>query len=382
MNPMMRRLFHTVRDGLLIVSRDGVLRFANDQAQRLLSCELGVQVGHPKIARLVAAVEAGHLTIPHSEEIIFGDASGEKPGDTVRVHLLASLVGSDCVVVLHNLTEQHYFETAVHNLVRMVERDCRTPIREFIESASGLLEKLKQLRDPVTGPLAESISHTQLRGHALVEQFSKLAALAEISNGAPIRADDRILPREWIEEVAVRVEPFARTRRMRIVLGRIDVNLPAIYGSKVWLGRALEELLRNAVIHGETESNIMITMQPGGNFIRIFVRNVGRLQIPQHMLTRPAMPFQRSVQPALRQSGAVRAALSLGLPLVHQIVNLHGGRLSLDEDPDASVTATLELPAGAPSESAGLDLEQTRRYARDITRLIQHRNANSERSVQ
>lgn len=374
MNPMMRRLFHTVRDGLLIVSRDGILRFANEQAHRLLPCELGITVQHPKIERLIRAIEAGHLEMPISEELMFNSSSGDTFGDTVQVHILASPVGTDCIVVMHNLTEQHFFETAVQNLVRMVQNECRHPINDFVDSANQMLTELKLLAPAGSRKLAEALSEVELRGHALVEQFSKLAALAEISYGAPMYAEDRILLPEWISDVATRLESFARARKTRVLSGDLSDSLPAVYGSRLWLGHALEELLRNAIVHSPPDSDIIISAMPSGNHVRIIVRNQGRLMVPMHMRSRPPLPFQRPTQSSIRKSGSILPALGLGLSLVQQIISLHNGKLSVSEDPDSNVSAMLELPAGAPGESSGLDAEQARRYARDITRLIQRRN--------
>ncbi len=381
MNPMMRRLFHTVRDGLLIVSRDGILRFANEQANRLMPCELGIKVQHSKIVKLIAGIEAGHLEMPLSEDMDFSSSTHDTLGDTVKVHILASPVGTDCIVVMHNLTEQQHFETAVQNLVRMVENECRQPIADFVSSTSDMLISLRQAAPEHVPELTTALSEVELRGHALVEQFSKLAALAEISFGAPMYAEERILLPDWISDVAVRVESFAKARKTRVLSADIPETLPAIYGSRHWLGHALEELLRNAIVHSPPDSDITISAMPGGNHVRIIVRNQGRMMVPKHMRSRPPLPFQRPKQASMRKSRAILPALGLGLSLVQQIVKLHRGKLIVSEDPNTNVSAMLELPAGAPGESTGLDPEQTQRYARDITRLIQRKHNKAARNT-
>ena len=49
MNPMMKRLFHTVRDGLFIIGRDGVVRFGNEAAQCLIPCVIDAPMPNPAL---------------------------------------------------------------------------------------------------------------------------------------------------------------------------------------------------------------------------------------------------------------------------------------------------------------------------------------------
>jgi len=77
-------------------------------------------------------------------------------------------------------------------------------------------------------------------------------------------------------------------------------------------------------------------------------------------------------------SSAVKPGLGLGLPLARHIVELHRGRLALEQEPDGFVTCTIELPAGVAAHlSAGLDLAQVQRYASDLVRLRARRRPTS-----
>jgi signal transduction histidine kinase len=377
MNPMMRRLFQTLRDGLMIVSRDGVLRYANEQAGRLVPCTVGQAVANPVIARRVAAVEAGHLVLPHSERLVL-EGGGRLDADTVELHLMASPVGSDCVVVLHNQSERQFFETAVNNLGRMVDRECRQPLEEFLAHAAEVLAQLEDGAQADAARMQLAIARTRASGETLVGLFAKLAALAQLSNGAALQADERIVVQDWLGTVVDAMRPRAADQAVGLALERVAADVPALYGSRLWLARALQECLENAIRHGAPRSEVLVDVSAGGGFVRIRVRNLGLAGVPAHLRGRLMQPLYRGA--AAVSSGL--PGLGLGLPLVQQIVQLHGGNFSLREDLDGLVEATVELPAGAPAAAPGTnDLAQAQRYARDLARLIERKTIESARSL-
>ncbi|MDV7397111.1 ATP-binding protein, partial [Arthrospira platensis SPKY1] len=76
------------------------------------------------------------------------------------------------------------------------------------------------------------------------------------------------------------------------------------------------------------------------------------------------------------------SGLGLGLPLARKVVELHGGRLVLEQELDGFVTCIIELPAGtSPLPSQDMNVAQAQRYANDLVRLLSDRNtAAAERA--
>jgi K+-sensing histidine kinase KdpD len=73
--------------------------------------------------------------------------------------------------------------------------------------------------------------------------------------------------------------------------------------------------------------------------------------------------------------------LGLGLPLARRIVEMHQGRLVLEQDLDGFVTCSIELPACASSHtSTELHLAQAQRYANDLARLMTRRQKSPSRT--
>ncbi len=370
MNPLMQRLFHTVRDGLFIISRQGQVRFANEAALRLIPSRTGMPIKNPQIARMVSGATAGHITVPHVERIQLGEECLVADADTIQAHLLASPVGTDFVVVLYNLTEDQFFTAALDNLAQLMERECRTPMDRLDEALGEVLELCSG--DSGNERLASARGRVATIARRLSDQISRLSALASLSEGQAIRSDDRILVRDWLTAECHAMRDVAVARDVTVVARAAD-DLPPLYGSERWLSRAVREALDNAVKYASTRSEIVVKAVLLNGFLRITVRNEGV------GVMAPALR-QRLMQPVYRGRNARRrkeAGFGIGLPVARQIVEVHGGRMAIEQEGNDDFSCVIELPAGAPQQPGQLDLEQAQRYARDLARLMERRKATT-----
>jgi len=371
MNPQMKRLFHTVRDGLFIVSREAEVRFANEAALRLIPAALGTRIPNPDIERMVRSVVSGYTALPHAEDIELGRDCLVADADVIRAHLMASPVGTDLVVILHNLTESQFFDTAMANFSALLQRECA----QDMEALSAVLEDLENKVDTAdASEIARLRAVVRQRGQAVFGTVSKLAGLAALSDGDALVGEERIVVAEWLTRTAEHCRAMAGERQVRILIdGKVE-DMPPIYGSTRWLDRVLIECLDNAVRYGASGSEVFLSAVAQGEHVRISVRNMGAAGVPAHLR-------QRLLRPLYRGKNAIQAAepgLGLGLSLARQVVELHGGRLVIDASDSDAIECAIEMPTGAPkNDSRQLDLEQAQRYARDLAQLMQRRTAKA-----
>lgn len=370
MNPQMKRLFHTVRDGLFILSRTAEVCFANEAALRLIPAQVGRPIPNADLARLVASANAGYTALPHAQDIELGADCLVADADVVRAHLMGSPVGDDLVVILHNLTEQQFFDTALANFGCLLQRECGGQIDALGTAFDAFEAHLPAADGPVLASLRE---HTVQRARALFETITRLAALAALSDGEALVGDERILIADWLQRAAGHCRTLAAERRIHLLIDAGVDDLPPVYGSERWLDRVLIECVDNAVRYGAEGSDVYLSAAAHGAFVRISVRNMGVSGVPAHLR-------QRLLRPLYRGKNAIDAdepGLGLGLSLASRVVALHGGHLSVDQAERTQIECAVELPTGAPHHDAQqLDLVQAQRYARDLAALMQRREAS------
>jgi len=106
-----------------------------------------------------------------------------------------------------------------------------------------------------------------------------------------------------------------------------------------WLREAMENLLSNAVKYSPPGKPIRVTVDAGDDCVRFAVRDEG----PGLTDDDKARLFQKFQRLSARPTGG-ESSTGLGLSIVHQIVELHGGRIRVDGAPGAGSTFTIELP--------------------------------------
>lgn len=375
MNALILTLFNCLGDGIAIISDAGKVRFANEAMLKLLPAKVGNDFPHATVAAVIAHARDGHLPLPHGFDAELAYDLHVSAPDRLRVHLVRSPAGRDLIVVLRNLSESARCEATFDNFGALVDSALADSLHRFSARLSGLLA---DMADPASGPAALSTGRDAVVAHGedMIAQLRNLAGLAQLARGRALAADDRIVLEHWLAEVLARHAGGARARGQRLTLERAARPLPAIYGSAHWLGLALDACLDNAIRHSGHGCDVALSALACGSFVRIVVRNMGRgLQ--------PALLRRRLMQPLVRGRSASEAGpgLGLGLPLARHVVELHHGRLELDQELDGFVTCTIELPTGArPRTSTGLDPAQAQRYAADLVRLVAGRARHAQTS--
>jgi signal transduction histidine kinase len=118
------------------------------------------------------------------------------------------------------------------------------------------------------------------------------------------------------------------------VVVEADDDLGSIWGWPGGLRLAVDNLVRNAVTHGQA-SRIMLAARRVGDTMTIIVDDNGRgLPVEEH---------EAVLGRFSRGSTAAGGGSGLGLALVVQQATLHGGRIELSDGPLGGLRATLTI---------------------------------------
>ena len=217
-----------------------------------------------------------------------------------------------------------------------------------------------ELRTPLTvirtaafnlkGNVARTPAQVERYGNLIQEESEKLTAIVEqVLRFASVRAG-RVIGDRAPVAVGGLVDSVFRSRRhllerCRIRTEKVDPDVPDSLADEAALKQALQNLLDNAVKYGA--GPVQVSAATEGHAVRITVadRGTGIPAEEQPYIFDPFFRGQRAIDRAIVSHGT-----GLGLHLVKQIVEAHGGEIRVVRS-DASTGAEFifNIPA-APQE--------------------------------
>jgi signal transduction histidine kinase len=236
---------------------------------------------------------------------------------------------------LERLSRQRrdFLHIALHNL--------RSPV-----AAVGM--HLNNLRAGYGGPLSERqeewISRSQQRVTELTSFLNDLEYLAALNSGELQREVQVVNVPALLQELVAQNQDLAQARRHRLTL-EIDPGLPNVGGFARLLREAVVNFITNAIKYTPEGGIIKVRAVRVEDVVRIEVADNG-VGIPQE--DQPRL-FQEFVRVHKNKPGMTDIPGSgLGLYIVRQIVEAHGGRVDLKSAPGQGSIFAMELPISAP----------------------------------
>ena len=145
------------------------------------------------------------------------------------------------------------------------------------------------------------------------------------------------------------------------------------------LGQLLQNLLSNALRYSPPTSDVALALRREEDVVVVVVHNVGA-PIPAERHATLFEPLQRAVG----QVDPTSRSLGLGLYIVKQVVNAHGGRLSMTSTADDGTTFTVRLPvgrAGQPETTKPTEASTSSARTRSPKRTVRSTSPTGSRST-
>ena len=163
------------------------------------------------------------------------------------------------------------------------------------------------------------------------ERLSKMVkTLLDMSELQTVARDDEIALDALVEEVLADLEPLAQEKTIHLTA---QCDAVTMTGSDILLYRLVYNLVENAIKYNTPGGTVTVGAVQQDKHIRLTVADTGT-GIPEDLKERVFEPFFRLDKSRSRALGGV----GLGLALVREIVNVHGGSISVKDNPDGGTT--------------------------------------------
>jgi signal transduction histidine kinase len=217
-------------------------------------------------------------------------------------------------------------------LLRDISHELRSPLARL----QLALELGRDEAQPSVQPYFDRASREILRLDELITEMLALSRAEEGAAGmAPEPVDLAELARDRLAEAKMELD----NRGLRASLEAPETAV--VEGHPVLLGRALDNLISNAIKFSGAGGEIQIRVMPAGQSMQLSVEDRGP-GVPEAELPQLFSPFYRGSN-GLRANGQ-----GLGLAIVERIVQVHGGRCLAANREGGGLSMTLQLPTVAP----------------------------------
>jgi signal transduction histidine kinase len=232
-------------------------------------------------------------------------------------------------------------ERARRDLIAAISHDLRTPLTSLQLLAQGIDDGVLDSAAG-EGGYAEEIS---LHVGALAAMVDDLFELTRLEAGEIQWSMQRVRLDELVGETIESMRSQAAAKGVA-VRARVPRGLAAPEANPEKLQRVLFNLIQNAIRHTPADGSVTVAAESAGEAIEVEVSDTGS-GIPAHDRERAFEPFFRG--DASRGSGGS----GLGLSICRAIIEVHGGRIWLEEGGGGTRVRFL-LPR-APAKARGRD---------------------------
>lgn len=157
------------------------------------------------------------------------------------------------------------------------------------------------------------------------ERLSKMVkTLLDMSELQTVARDDEIALDALVEEVLADLEPLAQEKHIQLMQACEPVTM---MGSDILIYRLVYNLVENAIKYNRLDGTVTVMATEKEGHICIQVEDTGN-GIPEELKVRVFDPFFRVDKSRSRALGGV----GLGLALVHEIVRVHDGEVTIKDN--------------------------------------------------
>ena len=328
------QLLEHAPDPLLGVDSRQAVSYANGEAQRALGKDGPSLLGRP-LSEILPELSADQLVDAARTSRPLPDI---RIGEQVFSPTIRSLSGDDrsgLTIALRNVTERRQRESRRLDFYSIIAHDLRSPLSAMLMRTDMLLRGRRGvLAAEVISDLRKMDSHMR-RLMALINDFLDFARMEEAAH-AMKRAHVDLA--EVVAEIVDDFRPLVENAGQQI---RVDIQgpRPVVSGDRQRLQQVLTNLVANAVKFTLPTGSVVLRARCVGAWCEVSVHDDGP-GIPAEILPTLFQRYTRAPNDAADAGGT-----GLGLLIVREIVEAHGGTVGVDSTPGQGSRFWFRIPA-------------------------------------
>jgi signal transduction histidine kinase len=258
------------------------------------------------------------------------------PSDDVSIHETNVAMKPACfLITLRDISAVKENEKLRSDMASLMSHELRTPITS-IKGFSELLLMDDQISEEQREFLT-IISNESQRLSKMISTFLSVSNLEQSDKKDVSKVAVKL--DTVVREVVDELQETARRKRIRLV-EQTNETLPPIAADKGLIRRAVSNLIDNAIKYSPERSSVMISTVLETDFLRVVVEDRG-YGIPADEQEKIWQKFYRVARDGQDKE---EESTGLGLPLVKEIIEQHGGGVAVESEVGHGSRFSFTLP--------------------------------------
>jgi signal transduction histidine kinase len=258
------------------------------------------------------------------------------PGTLAVILATASAAAWRHLLVRRELVLAEHEKTRYQQAMQFVTHEMRTPLTA-IQGSSELISRYGSMPEAKRKQMAELINSESKRLGKMIETF---LSMERMSGGQMELKQERFPLHDLVEHCAGRARPLAENKHIEIDIAHIPGD--DLVGDRELMEYAVYNLLTNAVKYSPPQTRVTIYggngNAAGADRVELSVQDQG-IGMDKKEVGRIFEKFYRTKK--AEQSGEM--GTGIGLSIVKQIINEHGGSIQVESEPGKGSKFTLIL---------------------------------------
>jgi signal transduction histidine kinase len=302
---------------LLLVSAVGLLLF-NQLTKRLRG-----------LSKELESFKEGGFSAPFAEEMGPSRTGGDE------IDGLQSVFREMAAMISEQVRELKESDSLRRELVTNVSHDLRTPLT----SMQGYLETLAVKKDLTEEEKQDYLDRAIEHSDRLRRLISDLFELARLDAHEVKAHPEPFSLGELALDVLQKFHLLATEREIKLT-SDLDPHLPFVMADIGLIERALENLIKNAILYTPRGGTVTLNVSPGQDHLILEVADTGKGMSEEDL---PHI-FDRYYRADTTQEDTTDGT-GLGLAITKRIVELHGSSITVESNPGVGSNFSFTLPA-------------------------------------
>jgi anti-sigma regulatory factor (Ser/Thr protein kinase) len=236
---------------------------------------------------------------------------------------------------VRDVTGMKEFEKLKSDMISLMSHELRTPLTS-INGFSELLAVDENI-PAESREFVQIIANESQRMSRMIDTFLSVTQLERADKQEVVHVALRL--DEVVREVIATMQPVAKKKRIRMV-DQASANIPPVAADKSLITQVLMKLLDNAVRYSPERTAVTITTVLEAEVVRVTVEDRG-YGVPADSIDRIWEKFYRVARDGQEKD---EESTGLGLAFVKEVVEQHGGSVSIESEVGRGSKFSFALP--------------------------------------